>query len=71
MTLSIPEDLMKRMKQFSEIRWSEVARKAIEERINDLEVVEKIAQKSKLTEKDALEIGRKINAAVAKKLGLR
>lgn len=67
MTLSIPEELMKRMKQFSEIRWSEVARRAIESRVNDLEVVEKIAKKSKLTKEDAEELSKKINAAATKR----
>ena len=64
-TLSIPEELMKKMKIFREIRWSEVARRSIEERINDLEVMDKIASKSKLTKKDAEEIGKKIKRAAA------
>ena len=71
MTLSIPEELHKKMKQFSEVRWSEVARKAIEQRINDLEIMEKIASKSKLTKKDAEEISKKIDSAIARKLGLK
>ncbi|MBS3085845.1 hypothetical protein J4225_04130 [Candidatus Pacearchaeota archaeon] len=62
-TLAIPEELHKKMKTFSEIRWSEIARKAIEQRINDLEAIEKIASKSKLTKKDAEEISKKIKRA--------
>jgi len=57
------EELHKKMKTFSEIRWSEIARKAIEQRINDLEAIEKIASKSKLTKKDAEEISKKIKRA--------
>ncbi len=68
MTLAIPNELHKKMKQMSEIRWSEVARKAIQQRIEDLEVMNKIACKSKLTKKDAEEIAKKIDSAVAKKL---
>lgn len=67
MTLSIPEDLMKKMKRFSEIRWSEVARKAMEQRANDLEVLDKLTEKSTLTEKDAIELGRKLKRATAEK----
>ena len=67
MTLSIPEELHKKMKQMSEIKWSEIARKAIEERINDLEVMNKIASKSKLTKKDVEEISKKIKRAAAKR----
>ena len=44
-TLSVSEELHKKMKGFSEIRWSEIARKAIEQRINDLETMERIASK--------------------------
>ena len=67
MTLSIPEDLHKRMKSFKDIKWSEVARRSIEERINDLEVMNKIASKSKLTKKDVEEISKKIKGRMAKK----
>jgi len=67
MTLSIPKELHEKMRNFNEIKWSEVARKAIEQRVNDLEVIEKITSKSKLTKKDAEEISQKINRAAALK----
>lgn len=67
MTLSIPEELMKKMKNFSDIRWSEVARSAIQQRVEDLEIMNKIASKSKLTKKDVEEISKKIKRAAAKK----
>ncbi len=67
MTLSVPKDLHQRMRKFSEVRWSEVARKAIQKRVEDMETLEKIASKSKLTEKDAKEIASKINRAATKK----
>ncbi len=67
MTLSVPTELHKKMKQFSEVRWSEVARKAIQKRVEDLETLERIASKSKLTEKDAKELADKINKAAARK----
>ncbi len=67
-TLSLPEKLHKRMKKFSEVRWSEVARKAIENKVTDLELLEKLTSKSKLTEKDAEEISMLINKEVAKRL---
>lgn len=66
-TLSVPDDLHKKMKNLSDIRWSEVARRAIEERINDLEVMNKIASKSKLTKKDVNEISKKIKRRAAKR----
>lgn len=70
-TLSIPDDLHSRMKQHSDIRWSEVARKAIEQRVEDLELMDKLTAKSKLTQKDAEEIGEKIKESMAKRLKIR
>jgi len=71
LTLAIPEQLHARMKQHSEIRWSEVVRATIEKKINDLEIAERIAQKSKLTQKDIDEIAHKINKEVFMELNKR
>jgi len=67
MTLSIPNEVRMEMKQFSEVKWSEVARKAIVERLEKLKLAEKLAKKSKLTESDVKLISEKINAAAAKR----
>jgi hypothetical protein len=66
-TLAIPEELHKKMKQMSDIRWSEVARRAIEQRINDLEVMDRITSKSKITQKDIDDLSKKIKSAAAKR----
>lgn len=66
-TLSIPEDLKKEMDKTKFINWSEVAREAIRERITQLRILDSIAKKSKLTEQDAIEIGRKIKKSMWKK----
>lgn len=63
-TLSIPEDLKVEMEGSPEINWSEVARAAIREKLGQLKLLKLIASKSKLTEKDALELGRKLRRAV-------
>lgn len=39
-TLSLPEDLYRKMKKYGEIRWSEVVRKAIAEYLEKLEEIE-------------------------------
>ncbi len=67
MTLSIPEELHKKMKSMSDIRWSEIARRAIEQRMNDLEIMNKITSKSKFTEEDIKELSDKIKRGIAKK----
>lgn len=66
-TLAIPNELHAKMKGMSDIRWSEVARQAIAERIEDLEVMNKICSKSKLTKKDVDDISEKINKGIAKR----
>tara|TARA_Y100000310_G_C20700547_1_gene829433 strand:+ start:7344 stop:7568 length:225 start_codon:yes stop_codon:yes gene_type:complete len=70
-TLSVSEELKKKLSKHREVNWSAVIRRALEEHLKRVEMVERIAQKSKLTQKDADEIAKKINSSVAKKLGLR
>ncbi|MBI5389949.1 hypothetical protein HZB02_00485 [Candidatus Woesearchaeota archaeon] len=59
------------MKLHTEIRWSEVVRKTISRRIEDMEIMERIAKKSKLTQKDVDEIAKKINREVFHDLNAR
>ena len=61
-TLSIPNDTHEDMKQFSEVRWSEVARKAIIEKLEALHLAEKLAKKSKLSKKDIEDFNKKIKS---------
>jgi len=70
MTLAVPEDLHMIMKKHKEIKWSEIAREALWNQAKKLELMDKILSRSKLTEKDALEIGRKVNEGLAAKYGL-
>ena len=70
MTLAIPEELHKLMRKHSQIKWSEVARQAMRKEAEKLELMNKLLSKSKLTEKDALEIGRKVNKGIANKHSL-
>ena len=67
MTLAIPNEVQDEMKQFSEVRWSEVARKAIIEKIKTLKLAEKLAEKSKLTQKDVDDFSKKIKSLVGKR----
>ena len=70
-TLSIPEELKKKMDQFKEINWSEIARASIRKRIILLEEMDVLLKNSELTEEDAIRLGREVNKAVAKKLKIR
>lgn len=63
-TLSIPENMKKEMEESKEINWSEIARVAIRTKLAQLKILKAITAKSKLTEKEALELGRKINKSL-------
>ena len=56
MTLSVPADLLKAIKRHSEINWSEVARKAFREKTRDLELMEKLTSKSRMSQEDVMEL---------------
>lgn len=67
-TLAVDEGLKKEMDMSRDINWSEVARVAIREKLIKLKILKAISAKSKLTEKDALELGRKINKSLHERL---
>lgn len=66
-TLSVSPELKKKMDSFDYVNWSAVARESIEKRIDMLEKFREFTKESTLTEEDALEIGAKINAGLAKR----
>ena len=67
MTLAVPKELHGIMKKHKDIKWSEVAREAIWQKARKIELMDKLLAKSELTEKDALEIGRRVNKNIARK----
>ena len=69
--LGYQENLKEKLQKHKEVNWSAVTRMALEEHLKRIEMVWAIAQKSKLTQKDADEIARKVNSSVAKRLGLK
>ena len=68
MTLAVPEELKKKMDTFPEMNWSEIARQAFTQRIQDLEFLRKFKEKSTLTEEDALRLGKEVSKALSKRL---
>lgn len=70
MTLAISEDLHKIMRKHKHIKWSEVARQAIQDQARKLDLMDKLLSKSELTEEDAERIGQKIKHGIAKRHGL-
>ena len=68
LTLSVTKELKKLMEEHPDINWSEVARQAIIQKLTLLEKMDHLLKNSALTEKDAIEIGRKINKGIAKRM---
>ncbi len=68
MTLAVPEELKHRMDFFPELNWSEVARQAFSQKLEDLEFLKKFKEKSELTEKDALYLGAQVSKALTARL---
>ena len=66
MTLALPKELHNMMKKYPEIKWSEIARRALREYAKKLEMLNKIAEESKLTKKDIEELDRIVKKAIMK-----
>ncbi len=66
-TVSVPTDMKKKMDEFGIINWSEVARKAFAEQLNQLELLKSLTAKSTATEKDVEILSAKIKNAVLKR----
>ncbi len=69
-TISVSEQLYKTIKQHKQIRWSEVARRAMEIYAQKLAMLDKLTAKSELTEEEAISIGKKIKKGIARRHGL-
>ena len=67
-TLSLPEELYQKLKNHPEIRWSEVARKAIQQYLDELELLDKLTAKSQLTDDDVRESSDLIDTQIIEKL---
>ena len=68
LTLAVPDEMKKKMDSFPEMNWSEVARQAFMQKIEDMEFLRKFKEKSKLTESDALRLGKEVSKEVSNKL---
>lgn len=66
MTLAVPNEIKTRMEHFPEINWSEVARQAFRQKLQDLELLERIKSGSELTDEDARTLGRDLNIKLSK-----
>jgi hypothetical protein len=66
-TFAVPDELHEIMRRHPEIRWSEIARKAMWEYARRLDLMERIVSKSQLSEKDVFELEKKVKAGLRRK----
>ncbi len=63
-TLSVSEDIHSIMKQHGEIKWSEIARRAISEYAKKLDLLDALTQNSELTEEDIMELDENVKKGI-------
>ena len=66
MTLSIPEEIYHIVKSHKEIRWSEIARKAISDYAKKLALMDAVLGDSELTEKEVMKLDKKLKKGIHK-----
>jgi hypothetical protein len=66
MTLSLPEDIYRIVKAHNEVRWSEIARRAIEDYAKKIALLNAMTEKSDLTEDDIVALDHKVKAGIQK-----
>ena len=67
-TIPVPESLKSDMENFREVNWAEVGRQAFRERVEDLKLLKEIKDSRRLTQKDALDLGKAISKSMAKNM---
>lgn len=68
-TLSIPEDVKKKMEKFDWLNWSALARESFLKKMRQLEILEKFEkdfEKSKLTDEECIKLGRELKKSISK-----
>jgi hypothetical protein len=65
-TLSLPDDVFRRMKSFPEIRWSKAVRNVIEDKLDSFEEAERLAGKSRFSVKDVALLSKKTDEALGR-----
>jgi hypothetical protein len=71
MTLDLPEELHREMQRHPEVRWAEVARRAIERGVARLSGDDRLLEGSKMTMKEAVRLGRRVNRSAVGRLPSR
>lgn len=70
MTFSVPAKVKRRAQRMKDVNWSGVVTKAIEDKLAQLELADRLAARSKLTLEDVDELADMIDEAMAKRYGV-
>jgi hypothetical protein len=65
-TLALPEELHDIVRRHGEIKWSEIARRAMWEYAMTLELLDRLAKNSKLTEEEIMALDPEIKKSIFK-----
>jgi len=64
LTLAVPEELHRRLKPHPEVKWSEVIRRVLAEKVRDLELMDRLTARSELTREDVADLDHVLKEAV-------
>jgi hypothetical protein len=65
MTFAVPEELHREMRKHKDVRWAEIARRALAREVNRMHIYDRLLAPSRLTERDVVQIGRSIRRRTA------
>lgn len=66
-TFAVPEELHREMRARPEVKWGEVARTAFRAYLRRLDAYDRLFAQSKLSEKDAVRLGREVRHAASRR----
>lgn len=67
LVIEIPEELKEEMGEFPKVNWQLVVRRSLKRELKEILELKRIISKSKLTEKDVLELSEKIDKSLSKR----
>lgn len=67
MTLALPDELHEKIRRYPEVKWADVARRAFQQELDKLEVLDMLLADSRMTDEKAVEWGRRIRHGAAKR----
>lgn len=67
MTLALPDELHDKLRRHPEVKWADIARRAFQQELDKIDVLDMLLADSKMTDEKAIEWGRRIRHGAAKR----